>query len=496
MAEKKTLFILETIKKKMSKFDRKSDEAASATTPIGDEFEYITPPKKIDSKQATQEEKKHEDQIAQFEDDLGLDDDHGLASKTAFTPEVKKVEEVKTVAPVTAPPAAQIAKTTSTSTPPAPNVLENKPAAPQISEVTKEKQEEKIDPTEAALNQARAAEAAAAAKAAIMGVPIAVANPEVAVAQVASANADDFTFAEAEYPFATTPTAPVEENETPKFIESSVAPEAPLVSANPVIIADEDSDPFAQNSDFEVEEKAAAELQAQQVQTSTATIDQPQVPSEPEKTETNPEAEAKQAFANEDHEFDFSDLEKDEEESSPSESAQNTKQDVLVPESSEITEQKSEITVDHFILDKPLEEAKEAVNQLLENPSPVEIEMPQTPSPDLDAEFEKEMLSFVPQNSAVNNFQRIPQFDARKQTFSSNETASIISGKAAKQASDSIQKLLDAKRSQETTKSATTQDVAISNELVEAKLAQWIDKNLPGIVDRIVREEIQKLMKN
>lgn len=495
MAEKKTLFILETIKKKMSKFDRKSDKEVGIATPIGDEFEYITPPKKIGSEQAAQEEKKHEDQLAQFEDDLGIEDDHVLASKANPQPETPKVEEHKPAAPIAAPaPVTPIAAAAS----------ENQPTVPQAAKIIREKHEEP-NAVEVALDNARAAEAAAAAKAAIMGVPAQVES----ASSITSPIADDLVFAEAVDPFAVSQktVAPVEaiaENKVPEVAQVSTEVKEASTAFIPTAAPAEDSDNFMQNSDFEVAEKLAAELSVQPApeaieaaSTTAAPIEQAQIITE------EVEVEAPQLAAEpETHEFDFSDLEKDEEELltnqsiQPSEPPQGAKQaasaDVaateVIPTTAEIIPQKSEIIIDHLILDKPLAEAKEVVDQLLGGQAP---KAAQAESHDLDAEFEKEMMSFVPQNSAVNNFQRIPQFDARKQSAASKESASVISGKAAKQASDSIQKLLDAKG----VSSTAAQDAMVSNELIEAKLTQWLDKNLPEIVDRIVREELQKLMK-
>ena len=68
MAEKNTLSILETIKKKMQKFDQKP-EGKSDLANVIDEFEYSNPVKK----NATQAVAK-EDKISEFKDDLGLGD--------------------------------------------------------------------------------------------------------------------------------------------------------------------------------------------------------------------------------------------------------------------------------------------------------------------------------------------------------------------------------------------------------------------------------------
>jgi cell pole-organizing protein PopZ len=84
MAEKNTLSILETIKKKMHKFDQKTDAATKAAD-VGDEFEYINPSKNGAAKNtfaatnnSVNETNAAKNTMPNFEDDLDLDDDEEL----------------------------------------------------------------------------------------------------------------------------------------------------------------------------------------------------------------------------------------------------------------------------------------------------------------------------------------------------------------------------------------------------------------------------------
>ena len=74
MAETKTLSILETIKRKMHKLDKKTEPAAKAAD-VGDEFEYISQPKiKVSESTSPYQAAATTNSVPDFKDDLGFED--------------------------------------------------------------------------------------------------------------------------------------------------------------------------------------------------------------------------------------------------------------------------------------------------------------------------------------------------------------------------------------------------------------------------------------
>jgi cell pole-organizing protein PopZ len=93
MAEKNTLSILETIKKKMIKLDQKSKQE-SQLSDIGEEFQYIVQPKK--PTESTAQVPVEKSAAPKFEDDLGIEGAKKMAAiSTKSEPIATKTEPVK-----------------------------------------------------------------------------------------------------------------------------------------------------------------------------------------------------------------------------------------------------------------------------------------------------------------------------------------------------------------------------------------------------------------
>ncbi len=93
MAEKNTLSILETIKKKMGKLDQKP-KPENKIADLSEEFQYITPTKKAAEAVAEKKEEIVATKPAiKFEDDLGIEDPKKPAAPAAAAPTPAKTEK-------------------------------------------------------------------------------------------------------------------------------------------------------------------------------------------------------------------------------------------------------------------------------------------------------------------------------------------------------------------------------------------------------------------
>lgn len=93
MAEKNTLSILETIKRKMGKLDQKP-KPENKIADLSEEFQYITPTKKAaEAVTEKKEEVAAEKPGIKFEDDLGIEDPKKPAAPVATAPTPAKAEK-------------------------------------------------------------------------------------------------------------------------------------------------------------------------------------------------------------------------------------------------------------------------------------------------------------------------------------------------------------------------------------------------------------------
>ncbi len=88
------------------------------------------------------------------------------------------------------------------------------------------------------------------------------------------------------------------------------------------------------------------------------------------------------------------------------------------------------------------------------------------------------------------------QMSSNKGVQAVNAVDSILKQQTVAQASDSIKKLMEAKSAVSTVASFAKGDNLneIALQLLEPKLEKWLNENLPQIVDQIVREEIAKIL--
>jgi cell pole-organizing protein PopZ len=166
---------------------------------------------------------------------------------------------------------------------------------------------------------------------------------------------------------------------------------------------------------------------------------------------------------------------------------------------------------DEEFLKKLEQEAAEKMNQPQKNISHAE---------EIDREFEKEIMGFkpkqpdeAPQDKPAQAPETLPQTvedflekgaDEKSQTGQPNAQAALdqlkkdglINESTAAQASDSIKRLIDAQNvvGGITQFSQSSAFAELATQIMEPKLEKWLNENLPQMVEKIVREEIRKLI--
>jgi cell pole-organizing protein PopZ len=142
---------------------------------------------------------------------------------------------------------------------------------------------------------------------------------------------------------------------------------------------------------------------------------------------------------------------------------------------------------------------------------------------EIDLEFEKQVMGFVseapkilqqnlaqdlsPNNQANSEFLRADNFLSQQTQIEQNgvvtmngaefaEKSSVIYDSTVRQVNDSVKKLVDAKNVisgiSNFSQSPAFSELAIN--LMEPKLEKWLNQNLPDLVEKIVREEIKKMI--
>ncbi len=109
----------------------------------------------------------------------------------------------------------------------------------------------------------------------------------------------------------------------------------------------------------------------------------------------------------------------------------------------------------------------------------------------------EENSKYSQQPSVSNNFDRqnLAYYHDKKPQIM-DAVDSMLKQKTVTQASDSIKKLLDAKNTVSTVASFAKSDNfnEMALQLMEPKLEKWLNENLPSLVEKIVREEINKII--
>ncbi len=472
MAEKNTLSILETIKKKMTKLDQKTEKDGNISD-VSDEFEYITPARGKAGTQAVQEkaESKMPDIIAEEKSKPRLDDfnlyDLDLDDENSFA---------KTV----------------------------KPASPDVTQAI------------------------------IKPAPDSAETPQTIQTVGENFNEEDVEDYEDEVEF--------KENE--KIEEEPVEPLSPSFPApeekeNDLNFEDQSEKNFEAQIEEEGEELSEEHEYKEEYKEETAE-DTLTVEENNEKKE-EPVAEASAIAPILDEDLNFDDLEKDEKTEALLFPPQKNEEVAPV----EIHDDQDELNLDHLDFDelsheeeKPVEEPKQSVSENVESGESLSDEellkkleqeaeeKRNQPKKDIslteeiELEFEKEIMGFKPKQDAEasqdqtpqsletpqpqndKNFfeQDIPKNSQTEQPAAddsaSSKKESLIGEPAAAQASDAIKRLIDAQNvvsgiAQFSQSSAFSE---LATQLMEPKLEKWLNENLPQMVEKIVREEIKKLI--
>ncbi len=477
MAEKNTHSILETIKKKLHKFDQKS-EKNSKISEVVDEFEYIAPAKKDNAAAATEvkteikSEEKLETKIAEktseksmpnFEDSLGLDDSIQSAAAPA----------AKDEAPQTQPAATE-------------NKLDDFNL--DDLDLDDESAAKKPSPVAPEINAIPAVEAAPTpASQPNSEDPLGLETNQLSLSNTAPTQ---------------TESAPKTEENREEFVEEDLedyegevdfAEEEYASDSNAEVVAEEHHElpeddilSFPEDEDAEVE----------------STAEKPEVNSFEE--ETHPDLQVATTTPTTEkpmEDFNFDDLQKNQIKSEP------TKTEVSS------TNEKDEDEFDLDALEKQIEEKRKQDSEKKSAQS-------STIHQEIDLEFEKELMGFKPstprdqQNSGPAPEPLLPIINKKPeellftkeesksvqqmpaQPVSAKEDTTLMNQETVMQTTQSIKKLIDAKNVvagiSSFSQSPALQDLA--TQLMEPKLEKWLNENLAQVVEKIVREEIKKII--
>lgn len=486
MAEKNTHSILETIKKKMQKFDQKTDKAAKISD-VSSEFEYIAPTKRA-AAPAVEEKKEETGQpekiVPKFSDDLGIE-------------EAKK-------------PAAPI------------------PAAPINSQPRADGKLDDFNMDDLDIDDESTKKIPAANNA-----PIAPALDNIASAIQESFEEDDIEDYEDEVEF---------REEEGEIEEEAVAAEQPLDLENQDELSFGEEEP---SLELPHEDELAFENEEQQEEEDLALPEEEAQPQSAE-AQTLPQEEAAQ-----EDDLNFDDLEHEEESE-----ATTTTTSITDPTPAQKSEKQAEKKEDGEFDDEELAALEREVEE--QQKKQVEVKKPATPSEEIDLEFEKELMGLkpekidevpvaqqaapvqqvapqpqpmpvqqpvqAPQAAAIPDLdqqdveeilfseeehseldqepaaQAQPQYNMPQQMPAAKPNQkiddSLIYNSTVMQTTESIKKLIDAKNVVAGI-SSFSQSPALSElavQLMEPKLERWLNDNLPHVVEKIVREEIKRII--
>ncbi len=486
MAEKNTLSILETIKKKMGKLDQKP-KPENKIADLSEEFQYITPTKKAAEAIA---EKKEEIVAAKpaikFEDDLGIEDLKKSAAPTPAKTE-KKLEDFNL---------DDLDLDDETA-------LVKKPAAPVTAKVEEGFSEEDVEDYEDSVDLSEDEEKPLEEKAEddLNLDELEIDNlEEEPKAPVAQEQEDDLDLSaldlEDEKTAEISQKKPEVEDEL-NLDDLELEPEE--ITPKPA----EEKDPLDELS-LEELEKIPAESAAKIAAPKTAEED-PLDDISLEELEKESEIAATKAVKKEPEkednldDIDLSDLEEE-----------SAKEAALARENEKIEKQISpqdEIDLEfgrEIMGARPeisrVSEQKFIPNQQAQSEEEFEIDQPihqelpqQNFAPTLETQEQEENLSEdwlsapLPQEESHYATPTVSKMERRGE---------IIHETTARQTSDSIKRLIDAKNiiSGISTFSKNPELSEIAMNLLEPKLEKWCNENLSELVEKVVREEIEKLI--
>jgi len=459
MAEKNTHSILETIKKKLNKFDSKV-EKPSKISDAAAEFEYITPPTKPLAPTSDMEKFLDDEPAANNKKVLNASDDFNLDDFKEKLPEAK------------APTPPALPETAS---------LEMEMAQPNISAAT------------APLKENIAVEQTAEAAAAF--------------------DEDDIEDYEDEVEF----DEDDGEGEIEEIDEAAPAEAEPAAQNNDELTLDADDE-----LTFEDEEEENPDLLNLEADNQMSTALPPELPQLQEEAEvapleqtTAPASVVDVAPQNDDLDFsDILDLEQEE----------VARQKVETVPDTQSHAQKDDYDIELAELDKELAKQEE---ELLQHPAE---EKKPSAHDDIDLEFEQEIFADVKKPAVaekiVEEIKTAPKavptpvvpeqkiehddldFEMSETTEQQNTIqpfdmtknnkveSRILSDNTIMQTSDSIRKLVDAKNvvAGISNFSQSPALAELATHLLEPKLEKWLNEHLGELVEKIVREEIKKII--
>jgi len=526
MAEKNTLSILETIKKKMHKLDQKSEKTVAPAS-SNEEFQYISSAPKVEATavlEAKVPEQKSDTTMPKFEDDLGLED---LESETA-SPVLAVVENKQ-------PEALDDFNLDDLD-------LDSEAKTPAIESPTEEaKQDEADDFNEDEIEDFEDA--------------VDIAEDEVAEKRVEKESQDGaagdvdwlgnkiITDEAEEAKHDELDLEHLEEEHVEETHEEENA-EEDVLDLEADEVKDDDLDHLGEEEHNEDEhEEDILDLEVQEEEKG----EDDDLDLEEENAEEQHEEEDALDLENhqeeltskelvEDNDLDFAELETHEEKIPATEIKEESHgdDDLNFDDLENLSPKKLEPQI-HKDLDDNLDLELEMVDKKSEaintqtppfmaskNPSTDGIvEMQKKPisqtasNEEIDLEFQKEIMGLKPASlpeKSVEDFISNPaplQIQEAQQNFDSQSQVSIMNSpkeinnmsngiydSTLRQVGDSVRKLVDAKNmvSGISTFSQGPAFVELATHLMEPKLEKWLNEHLPELVEKIVREEIKKII--
>jgi hypothetical protein len=551
MAEKNTLSILETIKKKMHKLDQKSEKTVAPAS-SNEEFQYISSTPKVEAVadlEVKVSEQKIDTTMPKFEDDLGLED-----LGTEIAPPVAEASENKQ------PEALDdfnlddfdLDSEAKTPTIDSPKVEVKQDEVDDFNEDEIEDFEDEIDIAEDEIAKKEIEEEpqdAVAGDVDWLGNKIITDEvEEIPVVVTPKVDDLDLTFGEEadETKHDELDLEHIEEEHVEETHEEENAEEDVLD-----LEADEEKDDDLDLKHLDEEEHHEEEhieedvldLEVEEEHKEKESLEDDDLDLEEENVEEHHEEEPEEELA-EDDDLDFAEPEKHEEEKPATKVKEesNEDDDLNFDDLESLPPKKLEPQI-HKDLDDDLDLELEMLDKKPETPKPktlpfvapkdtsadgidlFDLEMKEKPisqaasktssNDEIDLEFEKEIMGLkpapLPEKSVEDFISNTEPFQPQvaQQNYDSQSQVSVMNSpkgtnnmgngiydSTLRQVGDSVRKLVDAKNvvSGISTFSQGPAFVELATHLMEPKLEKWLNEHLPDLVEQIVREEIKKII--
>ena len=525
MAEKNTLSILETIKKKMHKLDQKSEKTVAPAS-SSEEFQYISSASKVEAVadlEVKVPEQKIDTTMPKFEDDLGLEDlGTEIAPPIPNTPPVAEASENKQ------PEALDDFNLDDFD-------LDSEAKTPAIVAPTAEVKQDEVDD----FNEDEIED---------FEDEIDIAEDEVAKKEIEEESQDA---AAGDVDWLGNKIITDEVEEIPVVV-------TPKVDDLDLTFGEEADETKHDELDLEhIEEENAEEdvldLEVEEEHKENESLEDDDLDLEEENVEEHHEEEPEEDVLDlEDHEeelaedddLDFAEPEKHEEEKPATKVKEESNQDddLNFDDLESLPPRKLEPQI-HKDLDDDLDLELEMLDKKPETPKPqtlpfvapkdtsadgidlFDLEMKAKPisqtasktssNDEIDLEFEKEIMGLkpapLPEKSVEDFISNTESFQPQvvQQSYDSQSQVSVMNSpkgtnnmgngiydSTLRQVGDSVRKLVDAKNvvSGISAFSQGPAFVELATHLMEPKLEKWLNEHLPDLVEQIVREEIKKII--